>query len=314
MKSFSHHASGRDGGQDTERWQIKACAIIVRAERHPERIKFVPDIPSVKLTNGQAIPQLGFGVFQVPDNETFDAVASALEAGYRSIDTAAAYGNEEGVGNAIAGYPRDELYITTKLWNADQGYDETLRAFDRSMTLLGLDHLDLYLIHWPAPQRGKYVDSWKALIKLAGDGRVKSIGVSNFQPSHLRRLIDETGVTPAVNQVELHPYLQQTQLRETHAELGIVTEAWSPLAKGGDLLNDPAITALAQKHGRTPAQVILRWHLQLGNVVIPKSVTPSRMAENLDVFSFQLDDSDIAEIAKLERDFRTGPHPDEFNG
>ncbi|RZQ62174.1 aldo/keto reductase [Amycolatopsis suaedae] len=261
------------------------------------------------------MPQLGFGVFQVPDDETAAAVTAALEAGYRSIDTAAVYGNEGGVGQAIrqSGIPREELFVTTKLWNADQGHDETLKAFEASRQLLGLDYLDLYLIHWPVPERDRYADSWKALEKLLADGRVRAIGVSNFQPSHLRRLAEVSDVVPAVNQIELHPYLQQAELRPFHAERGIVTEAWSPLAKGGDLLAEQTIRSLADKHGRTPAQVVLRWHLQLGNVVIPKSVTPSRIRENLDVFGFTLDADDLAALSTLDRDVRTGPHPDTFN-
>ncbi|MEV4312512.1 aldo/keto reductase [Actinocrispum sp. NPDC049592] len=274
----------------------------------------MPDIPTVKLNNGIEMPQLGFGVFQVPQQETYDAVAAALEAGYRSIDTAAAYGNEEGVGKAIAGVPREELFITTKLWNSDQGYDETLRAFDRSLGLLGLEQLDLYLIHWPAPANDKYVDSWKAINKLLGEGRIRAAGVSNFQPAHLERLIDEVGLVPTVNQVELHPYLQQAELRAVHDRLGIATEAWSPLGKGGDVLKEAVVTAIAGKHGRTPAQVILRWHLQIGNIVIPKSVTPSRMAENIDVFGFRLDEADLAEMSTLDNGTRLGPHPDTFNG
>ncbi|SDN50806.1 aldo/keto reductase [Allokutzneria albata] len=272
-------------------------------------------VPTVTLNNGVAMPQLGFGVFQVPDDETAAAVTSALEAGYRSIDTAAIYGNEAGVGTALekSGIPRDELFITTKVWNADQGYDKTLAAFDASLEKLGLDHLDLYLIHWPTPARDLYVDTWKALNKLLGDGRVRAIGVSNFQESHLRRVIDEVGVVPSVNQIELHPLLQQEELRAVHAELGIHTEAWSPLAKGGELLKDPVLTEIAAKHGRSAAQVVLRWHLQLGNVVIPKSVTPKRIAENLDVFGFELDQADLDRIATLNRNERTGPHPDEFN-
>ncbi|SFI97741.1 Aldo/keto reductase [Amycolatopsis sacchari] len=270
-------------------------------------------IPTVKLNNGVEMPQLGYGVFQVPDDETRAAVAAALEAGYRSIDTATAYGNEGSVGRAIAesGIPRDELFVTTKLWNADQGYDETLRAFDKSLELLGLDHLDLYLIHWPAPELGRYTESWRAFEKLYADGRVRAIGVSNFQPAHLERLGGE--VVPAVNQVELHPYLQQREVRAYNAEHGIATEAWSPLAKGGDLLGDPVVKALAERHGRTPAQIVLRWHLQLGNVVIPKSVTPSRMRENLAVFDFTLSDADVAQLSTLDRGERTGPDPDTFN-
>jgi 2,5-diketo-D-gluconate reductase A len=274
----------------------------------------VPTIPTVKLINGVEMPQLGFGVFQVPEQETFDAVTAALKAGYRSIDTAAAYGNEEGVGKAIAGYPRDDLFITTKLWNADHGYDETLRAFDRSMQLLGLDYLDLYLIHWPAPKNGKYADTWKAFAKLLEDGRIKAAGVSNFQPAHLERIINEVGLVPAVNQVELHPYLQQADLRAAHDRLGIATEAWSPLGKGGDVLKESVVQTIAGKHGRTPAQVIVRWHLQIGNVVIPKSVTPARIAENIDVFDFVLDGADLADLSTLDNGTRLGPHPDTFNG
>lgn len=273
------------------------------------------EIPTVTLNNGVEMPQLGFGVFQVPDDETTAAVSAALQAGYRSIDTATAYQNEAGVAKALAdsGIERSDLFITTKLWNADQGYDETLKAFERSRSLLGLEYVDLYLIHWPAPALGKYVDSWRALEKLAADGLVRAIGVSNFQPAHLDKLAETASIVPAVNQVELHPYLQQTEVRAYDEEHGIVTEAWSPLAKGGSLLGEPAVQAIAERLGRTAAQVVLRWHLQLGNVVIPKSVTPSRIAENLDVFGFELTDADVAALAELERDERTGPHPDEFN-
>ncbi|NIH83378.1 aldo/keto reductase [Amycolatopsis granulosa] len=272
-------------------------------------------IPTVDLNNGVAMPRVGFGVFQVPAEETTQAVATALEAGYRSIDTATAYGNEAAVGRALhrSGLPRAELFVTTKLWNSDQGYDETLRAFDRSLADLGLDHLDLYLIHWPVPDADRYVGTWRALEKVHAEGRVRAIGVSNFQPHHLDRLAQESDIVPAVNQIELHPYLQQAELRAYHAAHGIVTEAWSPLAKGGELLAEPAVTAIAGKHGRTPAQIVLRWHLQLGNVVIPKSVTPSRVRENLDLFGFELDGGDLAELAKLEKGLRTGPDPDTFN-
>jgi 2,5-diketo-D-gluconate reductase A len=261
------------------------------------------------------MPQLGFGVFQVPDSDTTAAVGSALQAGYRSIDTAAIYGNEAGVGSAIAdsGLSRDELFVTSKLWNSEQGYDSTLRAFDASLDRLGLDTLDLYLIHWPTPERDHYVDTWKAFGKLYADGRVRAIGVSNFQPEHLERIIEETGVVPAVNQIELHPLLQQAKLREVHARHGIATEAWSPLAQGGELLDNQTVLTLAEKHGRSAAQVILRWHLQLGNVVIPKSVTPSRIRENFAVFDFALDDSDLAALAELDAGKRVGPNPDEFN-
>ncbi|GAA1557323.1 aldo/keto reductase [Kribbella lupini] len=273
------------------------------------------DLPTITLNNGVEMPQLGFGVFQVPDDETTAAVTAALEAGYRSIDTAAAYQNEAGVGKALAdsGIDRSDLFVTTKLWNADQGYDETLKAFERSRSLLGLEYVDLYLIHWPAPALGKYVDSWRALEKLTTDGLVRAIGVSNFQPSHLDKLAETASIVPAVNQIELHPYLQQAEVRAYDEEHGIATEAWSPLAKGGSLLGEPVVQAIAERLGRTAAQVVLRWHLQLGTIVIPKSVTPARIAENLDAFGFELTDADLAELAKLERDERTGPHPDEFN-
>ncbi|MFB9349472.1 aldo/keto reductase [Streptomyces heliomycini] len=261
------------------------------------------------------MPQLGFGVWQVPDAEAETAVTTALEAGYRSIDTAAIYGNEEGTGRALAksGVPREELFVTTKLWNSDQGYDSTLRAFDTSLSKLGLDYVDLYLIHWPTPARDRYVDTYKAFEKLLGDGRARAIGVSNFLPEHLDRLTAETSVVPAVNQIELHPHLQQQASREYHAERGIATEAWSPLGSGKGILEIPAIVAIAQKHGRTPAQVVLRWHLQLGNVVIPKSVTPSRIEENIDVFGFSLDAEDLTAISALNEDRRIGSDPAEFN-
>ncbi|MCC8338684.1 aldo/keto reductase [Streptomyces sp. R1] len=261
------------------------------------------------------MPQLGFGVWQVPDDEAETAVAQALEAGYRSIDTAAIYGNEEGTGKAIAasGLPREDLFVTTKLWNSDQGYDATLRAFDTSLAKLGLEYLDLYLIHWPMPAKDTYVDTYKAFEKLLADGRVRAIGVSNFLPEHLERLTAETSVIPAVNQIELHPHLQQHAAREVHAEQGIATEAWSPLGSGKGILDIPAIVAIAQKHGRTPAQVVLRWHLQLGNVVIPKSVTPSRIKENIDVFGFALDTEDLAAISALNEDRRLGPDPAHLN-
>ncbi|MEV6354015.1 aldo/keto reductase [Streptomyces hydrogenans] len=273
-----------------------------------------PGIPTVELNNGVGIPQLGFGVFQVPDDETTSAVGAALEAGYRSIDTAAIYGNEAGVGRALAasGLPREELFVTTKLWNADQGYDATLGAFDASLAELGLAYLDLYLIHWPTPARDLYVDSWRAVERLTSEGRIRAAGVSNFQPAHLRRLLDSSSLVPAVNQIELHPGLQQSELRAFHAEHGIATEAWSPLAQGA-VLDDPAITAIAARTGKSPAQVVLRWHLQLGNVVIPKSVTPARIRQNLDVFDFRLTDEDMAAVAATDRGLRTGPHPDQFN-
>ncbi|MEU9881691.1 aldo/keto reductase [Streptomyces phaeochromogenes] len=261
------------------------------------------------------MPQLGFGVWQVPDDEAERAVATALEAGYRSIDTAAIYGNEKGTGRGLAssGIARKDLFVTTKLWNADQGYDSTLRAFDTSLEKLGLDYVDLYLIHWPMPAKDKYIDTYKAFEKLYADGRAKAIGVSNFLPEHLEKLIDATSVIPAVNQIELHPHLQQLASREYHAEQGIATEAWSPLGSGKGLLEVPAIVAIAQKHNRTPAQIVLRWHIQLGNVVIPKSVTPSRIKENINVFDFSLDTEDIAAISALNEDRRLGSNPANVN-
>lgn len=275
----------------------------------------VSKVPSITLNNGVAMPQLGFGVWQVEDDQASTAVGHALDAGYRSIDTAAIYGNEEGTGKALAasGIPRDELFVTTKLWNAEQGYDATLRAFDTSLSKLGLEYVDLYLIHWPLPSKDLYVETYKAFEKIHADGRAKAIGVSNFLPEHLERLLDETSVVPAVNQIELHPQLQQAESRAFHARHNIVTEAWSPLGQGKGLLEDATIAALATKHGKTPAQVVLRWHLQLGNVVIPKSVTPSRIAENIDVFDFELDDDDLAALAGLDTGNRLGPDPATFD-
>jgi 2,5-diketo-D-gluconate reductase A len=273
------------------------------------------DQPRIHLNSGTSIPQLGFGVFQVPPAQTADAVAEALQAGYRHIDTAAMYRNEEGVGRAIAaaGLPRSEIFVTTKLNNDAHGRDPALRAFELSLKRLGTDYVDLYLIHWPLPALDHYVQTWQALIELHRDGRARAIGVSNFQPAHLRRIIDETGVVPAVNQIELHPYLTQAELRAFDAERRIATEAWSPLAKGGALLREPAVTMLADKYGRTPAQIVIRWHLELGNVVIPKSVTPARIAENFDVFDFELADDDVQSITELNQNVRTGPDPDLFN-
>ncbi|NUO57070.1 MAG: aldo/keto reductase [Hamadaea sp.] len=270
---------------------------------------------TVTLNNGVVMPQLGFGVWQVPDQQAHDAVATALRAGYRSIDTAKLYFNEEGVGRAIAesGIARDELFITTKLWNDDHDHDKVLRAFDASLNKLGLDYLDLYLIHWPVPRQDKYTEAWRTLIELQQAGRVRAIGVSNFTQANLTRVIDDSGVVPAVNQIELHPRFNQAALRAYHAEHGIATEAWSPLGQGKGLLDDPVLAKIADTHGRTPAQVVLRWHLQLGNIVIPKSVTPSRIAENLDVFGFELSAPDMAAIDGLDADGRIGPDPDKMN-
>ncbi|WP_282693569.1 aldo/keto reductase [Streptomyces sp. CC208A] len=262
------------------------------------------------------MPQLGFGVWQVPDDEAVKVVTTALEAGYRSIDTAAIYGNERGTGQALAasGIPREELFVTTKLWNSEQGHESALRAFDASLERLGLDYVDLYLIHWPVPAKDAYVDTYRAFEKILSEGRARAIGVSNFLPGHLERLTAETSVVPAVNQIELHPQLAQAESRALHERLGIATEAWSPLGQGRGLLDVPALVAVARKHGRTPAQVVLRWHLQLGNVVIPKSVTPSRIRENIEVFDFELDAEDMAAIAALDEGRRLGPDPAEFNG
>ncbi|GAA2438723.1 aldo/keto reductase [Streptomyces mauvecolor] len=272
-------------------------------------------VPSITLNNGVEMPQLGFGVWQVPDDEATKAVATAIESGYRSIDTAAIYDNERGTGKAVAasGVAREDLFVTTKLWNSEQGYDSTLRAFDASLDKLGLDYVDLYLIHWPVPAKDAYVDTYAAFEKIYADGRAKAIGVSNFQPVHLERLLGETSVVPAVNQIELHPQLAQAEARALHAKHSIATEAWSPLGSGRGLLEVPTVVAIAQKHGRTAAQVVLRWHLQIGNVVIPKSVTPSRIKENIDVFDFELDADDLAALAALDEGKRLGPNPAEFN-
>lgn len=272
-------------------------------------------VPFLTLNNGVRMPQLGYGVWQVPDAEAEQAVGTALEAGYRSIDTAAIYGNETGTGKAVAasGLPREELFVTTKLWNSDQGYDATLRAFDDSLAKLGLEYVDLYLIHWPVPNKDAYVDTYRAFEKILADGRARAIGVSNFHPEHLERLIAETSVVPAVNQIELHPQLQQAVARAAHERHGIATEAWSPLGQGRGLLDVPAIVAIARKHARTPAQVVLRWHIQLGNLVIPKSVTPARIRENIAVFDFTLDAEDLAGLAALDEGRRLGPDPAEFH-
>ncbi|WP_406299624.1 aldo/keto reductase [Embleya sp. NBC_00888] len=272
-------------------------------------------VPDITLNNGVTIPQLGFGVFQIENDEAGAAVATALEVGYRSIDTAAVYGNEAGVGRALAAssVPREEVFVTTKLWNTAQGYDSALVAFDESVGKLGLDYVDLYLIHWPTPNRDRYLDTWRAFEKLLSDGRVRAIGVSNFQPDHLTRLLEHTALLPAVNQVELHPYLQQGKVRGYDRAHGIATEAWSPLGQGGDLLKDPVIAEVAGAHGKSAAQVVLRWHLQLGNIVIPKSVTPSRIRENLEVFDFELTADQLTAINALDRGGRMGPDPDTLN-
>ncbi|MFZ4452636.1 aldo/keto reductase [Salibacterium aidingense] len=269
----------------------------------------------VTLNNGLTMPQLGFGVWQVGEDEVVPAVKKALETGYRSIDTAAAYKNEEGVGQAIteSGIPREELFITTKVWNGDQGYDNTLRAFETSMEKLGLDYLDLYLIHWPTPEFDDYVDTYKAMEKLYNDGKIKAIGVCNFEEEHLQRLMDECDVKPAVNQVECHPYFAQTKMKKFCRDHNIYVEAWSPLMQGKTVLEDEAVRNLAEKHGKTPAQVVLRWHLQNQSIVIPKSVTPSRIEENFNVFDFELEEEDIKQVDKLDCGDRQGPVPSEMN-
>ncbi len=269
-------------------------------------------VPMVDLNDGHAIPQLGFGVWQVPNEDAQAVVAEAFRVGYRSIDSAKIYENEKGVGDAIAasGIPRDELFITTKLWNDDQGFDNALRAFDASLERLGLDYVDLYLIHWPSPHRGLYAESWKALVRIKQEGRARSIGVSNFTTANLQRILDETGEVPVLNQIELHPRFQQKGLRAFHAEHNIETESWSPLGQG-KLLDDPAIADIARKHGRTPAQVVLRWHLDNGLITIPKSATPSRIQENFQVFDFKLDQHDLEKIATLDDPAgRIGSDPD----
>jgi 2,5-diketo-D-gluconate reductase A len=270
-------------------------------------------VPNVTLRPEVEIPQLGYGVFQVPSKETEEVVARALQVGYRHIDTAAAYKNEGPVGLAIhaSGIPREEIFVTTKCFNDDHGKDKAKKAFKASLERLELEHIDLYLIHWPVPAHDLYVETWQAFVELQAEGLVRAIGVSNFQPEHLERIVAETGVVPAINQVELHPYFQQVGLRREHDELGIVTEAWSPLGQGLEL-EDSEIVAIAQAHGKTPAQAIIRWHLQLGNVVIPKSVTPERIQENFDVFDFELSADEMEAIRELDAGRRIGPDPDTF--
>ncbi|HWH93934.1 MAG TPA: aldo/keto reductase [Baekduia sp.] len=272
------------------------------------------NVPSIALPDGEQIPQLGFGVFQVPPQETADVTTRALLAGYRHIDTAAIYRNEAGVGQAIhaAGLAREDVYITTKCWNTDQGFEQAKRALRTSLDKLEMAHVDLYLIHWPAPAQDTYVETWKAFIELQQEGLTRSIGVSNFHEAHLERIIAETGVVPVVNQIELHPYLQQAGLRREHAERGIVTEAWSPLAQG-KALDDPVLVEIAHAHGVTAGQVVIRWHLQLGNVVFPKSVSQERIEQNLDVFGFTLADAEMAAIEALDRGERIGPDPNRFS-
>ncbi len=279
----------------------------------------MPPVTTTTLTTPTGpleLPTIGFGTWQVPDDEAEPAVLAALDAGYRHVDTAALYGNEAGVGRALAGsdVPRDDVFVTTKVWNSDQGHDETLRAFDASMDRLGLDVLDLYLIHWPAPRNGRYVDTWRAMARLREEGRVRAIGVCNFPAEHLQRLHDEVGEWPSINQVELHPYLQQAPLRAFHEQRGIVTQSWSPLASGKRVLDDPVIDGIARDHGASPAQVVIAWHLALGLVVLPKSVTPSRIVENLAAADLELTGAEVEAISTLDRGFRTGPDPEDFHG
>jgi 2,5-diketo-D-gluconate reductase A len=271
--------------------------------------------PTLTMNDGHQIPQLGFGVFQIDPGETVDPVRFALEAGYRLIDTAQGYRNEEAVGEALAasGIATDDVFVTTKLTNSEHGRDKTLAAFDGSMRRLRLEVLDLFLIHWPLPKLDLYVETWKAFDELRREGRVRSIGVSNFTVDHLQRLLDENGVVPAVNQVELHPRFPQEELRAFHAQHGILTEAWAPLGQGKGLLAEPALTEVGRSKNKSPAQVVLRWHIQLGNVVIPKSVTPSRIRENFDVFDFSLDDAEMQQISSLATGKRLGPDPRTFN-
>lgn len=271
-------------------------------------------IPRLNMNDGRSIPQLGFGVYKVPESSTESVVGTALDAGYRHIDTAALYRNEREVGRAVAasGIPRADVFITTKVWNDRHGHDETLRAFEESLGKLGLDYVDLYLIHWPSPRQDRYVETWHALEELRADGRARSIGVSNFTAAHLTRLIAESDTVPAVNQVELHPWLQQAELRAFDRRHRIVTEAWSPLARGR-VADDRILDRIARKHDASPAQVAIRWHLQQGNVVIPKSVTPERIRSNADVFGFELDADDLRAIERLDAGDRTGSHPDDVD-
>lgn len=272
------------------------------------------DVPGIELNNGTVIPQLGFGVFQIDPSDTAETVLTAFEAGYRHIDTAQMYGNEAEVGEAIAksGLKRDELWITTKCNNSNHGFDDAQTALDESLQKLGLDAVDLYLIHWPLPGKDLYVETWKGLEKAQQDGKTRTIGVSNFQPHHLDRLLAETETVPAINQIELHPHMQQAALRSYHERHGIRTEAWSPIGQGKGLLDAPELGEIAQAHGKSAAQVVLRWHIQIGNIIFPKSVTPDRIRENKDIFDFELSDEDMQKIDGMEKAERLGPDPDTF--
>ena len=271
-------------------------------------------VPNITLNNGVEIPQLGFGVFQIDPSETKDATLSALDVGYRHIDTAEMYGNEKEVGEAVraCGLDRGDVFVTSKLNNSYHDYDDALKAFDQTLKDLDIDYVDLFLVHWPLPDVGNYVDTWRAMEKIYESGNVKAIGVSNFQPHHLRRIHGETSVTPAVNQVECHPYLPNDEVRAYDAEHGIATEAWSPIAQG-NVLDDPVLERIAETHGKSTAQVTLRWHVQRGDIIFPKSVTRSRVEANFDIFDFELADADMTDITALDRGERTGPDPDTFN-
>ncbi|MEU8461691.1 aldo/keto reductase [Streptomyces sp. NPDC029003] len=272
-------------------------------------------VPTVTLNNAVRIPQLGFGTFQIPPEETRRTTLAALEAGYRHIDTAQMYGNEKEVGQAVrdSGLDRADVFVTSKLTNEARTYDDALRAFDRSLEVMGFDHLDLFLVHWPLPARRDVVEIWRAMEEIYRSGRAKAVGVSNFQPRHLSRLLEGGMVVPAVNQIEVHPYLTQVDARAYGAEHGIATEAWSPIARG-KVLDDPVIRRVAERAGKTPAQVTLRWHLQRGDIVFPKSSTRARIEENFDLFGFELPEADMNAVSALNRDERTGPDPDRFDG
>ena len=272
-------------------------------------------VPTITLNDGARIPQLGFGTYQVAPDECRDAVLTALDAGYRHVDTAQMYGNEAQVGEALAAFDGDasQVYLTSKLNNSNHARDDALSSFDATLDALGVEQLDLFLVHWPLPGIDvDYVDTWRAMIEIARSGRCASVGVSNFQPEHLQRLLDETDVVPAVNQIEAHPYFHNDEVRAFGAEHGIVTEAWSPIAQG-DVLDDVELTAIGEAHGKSSAQVALRWHIQRGDVIFPKSVTPSRVADNFAIFDFELSDEEMSRVDALDAGDRKGPHPDEMN-
>ena len=273
------------------------------------------DVPGIELNNGTTIPQLGFGVFQIDPSDTAEAVTTALDAGYRHIDTAQMYGNEAEVGEAVAksGIARDELWITTKCNNVNHGYDDAQRALDESLSALGLDHVDLYLIHWPLPGKNLYVETWQGLEKAYADGKARAIGVSNFHSHHLDRLLDQADIVPAVNQIELHPQLQQAAMLSYDDRHGIATEAWSPIGQGKGLLEAPELTKIAEAHGKSAAQVVLRWHIQIGTIIFPKSVTPDRVRENFAIFDFELTDEEMETIKGMDQNKRLGPDPDKFD-